>query len=229
MEKISCMKELSLFSNLDYLEREKVGKLAGKKVYYKGDFIFREGDPANTIYLVKYGRVRLFKVSPEGKEITLDILKEDDLLGESTLFEEAVHTMNAQVLEKTFICSCSRSDLQLLLKNSDAALKIIQYLGEKLQNYTEQVADIAFRDVKGRLAASILKLAREYGEGTEKDNIILEIELTHQDLACLVSASRVMVSNVLKHLKEENVIDIEQQRIILLDKDKLAQVAFSEF
>lgn len=224
MHKIQCMKDLSIFQNLSPLEREKIGSLAGKKVYSKDEFIFREGDQADTIYLIKSGRVRLFKVSTTGKEITLDILKEDGILGENTFFEDAEQTMNAQAIENTFICSCSRSQLPLLLANPQTAMKIIQLLGGKIQNYTEQVARIAFDDVKSRTSATLIRLAREYGRDSIEGTLI-DIELTHQDLANLVNASRVMVSNVMGHLKRQGAISTEGRRITMLNRDKLSEAS----
>lgn len=222
MQKIKCMKELALFATLDFTEREKIGVLAGKKVYRKNEMIFRDGDPAQTIYLIKYGRVRLFKVSEGGKEITLDILKEDDIFGENTFFEEnARHTMNAQAMEDTFICSCNKEHFAILLQNPRTALKIIQLLGGKLNNYTEKVASIAFQDVKGRISAMLLRLAGEYGKPSPEGTII-DIDLTHQDIASLVNASRVMVTNVLGDLKQEGAIATRGHQFILLNREKLA-------
>lgn len=224
MKKIRCMKDLAVFSTLDFLEREKIGALAGKRIYRKNEYIFCEGDPADTIYLVKSGRVRLFKVSLTGKEITLDILKEDDLFGENTFFEDARHTFNAQAMEDTFICSCSRESFALLLQNPKTSLKIIQLLGKRLSHYTEQVASIAFRDVKGRISAALLRLAEEYGKPAPEGTAI-DIELTHQDLANLVNASRVMVTNVLSSLREEGAIAARGHRLILINREKLVRAA----
>lgn len=219
------MKDLSLFSTLDLSEREKIGMLAGKRVYRKHEIIFRDTDPAHTIYLIKYGRIRLFKVSEGGKEITLDILKADDIFGENTFFEENPrHTLSAQAMEDTFICSCSKEHFALLLQNPQTALKIIQFLGEKLNNYTNKVASIAFQDVKGRIAVMLLRLAEEYGKPSPEGTII-EINLTHQDIACLVNASRVMVTNTLGDFKQEGAIATRGHHFILLNPDKLASAA----
>ncbi len=211
-----------MFATLDFAEREKVGTLAGKKVYRKNEMIFRDGDPAHTIYLIKYGRVRLFKVSEGGKEITLDIIKEDDIFGENTFFEEnAHHTMNAQAMEDTFICSCNKEHFAILLQNPQTALKIIQLLGSKLNNYTDKVASIAFQDVKGRISAMLLRLAGEYGKPSPEGTVI-DIDLTHQDIASLVNASRVMVTNVLGDLRQEGAIATRGHQFILLSREKLA-------
>lgn len=217
MEKVRCMKDLPIFSNLDWLEKEKIGRLAGKKLYRKKEFIFREGQPADSIYLVKYGRVRLFKVSAAGKEIALGILKENDIFGENTFFDSTEYTMSAQAIEDTFVCSCSREHLPLLLQNPLIAAKIIQFLGKKIQDYTDQVADIAFRDVKERTLTTIMRLAEDYGKKDERGTAV-DIELTHQDLASLVNASRVMVSNVLTALRKEGIIATDNRRITILHR-----------
>jgi len=221
-EQTRCMKELAIFSDLSFNEREKIGALAGKRIYRKNEYLFREEEAADTIYLIKYGRVRLFKVSEHGKEITLDLLKEDDIIGENTFFEDARHTMNARAMEDTFVCSCDKNSFATLLQNPGIALKVIQLLGKKLNHYTDQVASIAFRDVKGRLSAVLLRLAGEYGK-PGPDGITISIELTHQDLANLVNASRVMVTNVMGHLRQEGAIATRGQQIILLNRDMLAQ------
>lgn len=218
------MKELAIFSTMEFAEREKIGALAGKKVYRKNEFIFREGESADSIYLVKYGRVKLFKVSGGGKEITLDILKEDDIFGENTFFDDSEHAMNAQALEDTFICSCNKEHFSLLLQSPQTALKIIQLLGKKLNDYTEKVAGIAFRDVKGRISSTLLRLAKEYGRPSPQGTTIdIDIDLTHQDLANLVNASRVMVTNVLGSLRQEGAIETRGRRIILVSWDKLSK------
>jgi len=221
MNKIRCMKEMPILATLDFEEREKIGALAGKKVYRKNEFIYREGDPADAIYLIKYGRVKLFKVSADGREITLDILKDDDLLGENTFFDDTVQSMCAQAMEDTFICSCQREHFGILLQNNQVALKIIQLLGKKLNDYTDQVASIAFRDVRGRVATTLLRLADDYGVSVP-EGVEISIDLTHQDIGNLVNASRVMVTRVMGNLRQERAIISRGQRVVLLSREKLS-------
>ena len=220
-KQIRCMKDLAVFSTLDIPERNKIGELACKRFYGKNEFLFRDGDAADTIYLIKSGKIKLFKVSAGGKEIILDILKGDDFFGENTFFDQAEHTMNAQAMEDTYICSCTKEHFAVLLQNPQTSMKIIQLLGEKLNNYTNQVASIAFHDVKGRVAATLLKLAGEYGSRSPEGTTI-DIELTHNDLASLVNASRVMVSNVVGSLRQDGIIATKDHRFILLDPDALS-------
>ncbi len=82
-----------------------------------------------------------------------------------------------------------------MLQNPRVSMKIIQLLGKKLNDYTEQVASIAFRDVKGRIASTLLRLAEEYGVSAP-EGIVIDLDLTHQEIGNLVNASRVMVTKL---------------------------------
>lgn len=214
--KIKCMKDLDIFESLNEEEKEQVTKIAQAKSYKKGDTIFSEGETADTIYLVRAGRVLLYKLSEDGKEIVLDILQVDDIFGENTILDDVQHTMNAKALEDIFVCTCSRNDLPDLLQNPMIALKIIKVLGEKLNNYTEQMANLAFHDVKGRVFNVLVRLAKEYGQ-TTSTGIMIDVTLNHQDLANLVNASRVMVTNTLNDLKHEGKIAVRERHFYILD------------
>ncbi|SMD07712.1 Crp/Fnr family transcriptional regulator [Sporomusa malonica] len=209
-----CMKDLDIFSALSPAEREQIGTLALKRVYRKNESVFSQGMEADAIYLIKSGRVRLYKISEEGKEFTLDYLKSEDIFGEVTFFENAVHTMNAVAMEDTFICSCTKELFVKLLDSPQTALKIVQYLGKKMNEYTEHMSRTAFQDVRGRVLGVLCKLAESYGKQTGTGRTIV-LELTHQDIGSLVNASRVMVTNVLGELRKEKLVHIDGQRITL--------------
>lgn len=209
-----CMKDLEIFSALSHAEREQVGILALKRIYRKNEPIFSQGMEADAIYLIKSGRVRLYKISEEGKEFTLDYLKAEDIFGEVTFFENAVHTMNAVATEDTFVCCCTKELFVKLLDSPQTALKIVQYLGKKMNEYTENMSRTVFKDVKGRVLDVLCKLAESYGQKTGA-GIALDLDLTHQDIGSLVNASRVMVTNVLGELRREQLIYVDGQRITL--------------
>lgn len=212
---MKCMKDLEIFSALSPAELDEIGKLAIKKVYKKNEFIFREGEVADSIYLIKCGRVRLFKISDEGKELTLDFFKSEDILGESMFFEEALHTMNAMAVEDTFICCCTKELFAILLQSPQSSLKIIQYLAQKANNYTEHLSRIAFMDVRSRIIDLLDRLAAKYGTPSPLGSTI-SIDLTHQDIGSLVNASRVMVTNILTELRKEKLIHIDNRRITII-------------
>ena len=158
-----CMKDLDIFSALSHSEREQIGDLAFKKTYRKNELVFTEGAEADSIYLIKSGRVKLFKISEDGKEFTLDYLKSEDIFGEVTFFENPLHTMNAVALEDTFICCCTKELFSMLLQNPQSTLQIIQYLAQKSNDYTDHLSRIAFMDVRGRIVDLLYRLAEKYG------------------------------------------------------------------
>ncbi|GAB6172229.1 Crp/Fnr family transcriptional regulator [Paradesulfitobacterium aromaticivorans] len=215
MEKSKCMLDLVIFSTLSPEEKRQVTQLAGKKTYQKGTVIFHEGDPADTIYIVKSGRIRLFKGSEGGKEITLDILEVDSIFGENSIFDEQFHSMTAQVLEPSFICTCTKADFEkMILQNPAAGLRLLKFLGKRLNNYTDQMADMAFHDVRNRLLKTLQRLASNYGKPVN-EGLLLTIHLTHEDLASLVNASRVMITYTLNKLKEEGLISYTRDSLII--------------
>ncbi len=211
IHKLVCMKDLSLFSPLNKEEKLKISELAIKKVYKQGEVLFHEGDPNDKIILVKSGKIKLYKLSAQGKELILDILQPDDVIGESSIFEDQVHTFCAKALEQSFVCACARNDFKkLILDHPLIAMKIIQGLVERLSSFTEQVATFAFEDVQGRIVKTLYKLGQNYGVATEK-GLKVNLHLTHQDIASLVNASRVMVTNTLNKMKQEGLVDIENK------------------
>ncbi len=215
-KEIKCMKDLDIFSSLDDSEKNLVARLARPTFLKKGQAVFSEGMPCDKIYFIRKGRILLYKVSAQGKEMSLDILKQDDIFGENTIFDDSIHTFNAKALEDTFVCVCSRSDFMELLKNPQISIKMMKHLTNKLNGYTDQMANIAFNDVKGRILSIIKKLAEKHGKTTQK-GIKIDVILSHQDIANLVNASRVMVTNILNTLKNEGLIAIEKRYIYITD------------
>lgn len=123
-----------------------------------------------------------------------------------------MHSFSAKAIEDTFVCVCSKDDFIQLLKNPMISLKIIKSLTTKLNTYTEQMANIAFNDVKGRLINTFKNLVKQYGEESDFGTRI-NLILSHQDMANLVNASRVMVSNIMIALKEEGMIEVKNRYI----------------
>lgn len=211
---IKCMKDLEIFSGLSDSEKEMVVKLARPITYPKGHELFSEGMDCDKIYFIRRGSIMLYKVSEEGKEMSLDILNEDDIFGENTIFDESYHTFSAKALEDSFVCVCAKEDFLELLKNPLVAVKMIKHLTNKLNGYTEQMANIAFNDVKGRILNTLEKLEGKYGINT-KEGRKINLVLSHQDIANIVNASRVMVTNVINALKEEGLIQVKKRYIYL--------------
>ncbi|AOT72518.1 Crp/Fnr family transcriptional regulator [Geosporobacter ferrireducens] len=214
---IKCMKDMDLFQPLNDMEKQKILKLAQGKNYLKDEIVFSEGEKSDTIYLIRSGRILLFKVSEDGKKIILDILEEGDIIGENTIFDDLCHTFSAKAIEDAFVCRCFKSDFSNLLSNPDISIKIIKSLTDKLNNYTDTMVTMAFCDVKNRVLTMLMRLGKKYGSNTP-EGIKLDIYLSHEDIAHLTNASRVMVTNTIKALKAEGKILVHKRHYIIKDE-----------
>ncbi|MPW25247.1 cyclic nucleotide-binding domain-containing protein [Alkalibaculum sp. M08DMB] len=211
---VPCMKDLDLFSPLNEVEKQNITRLAQGKMYKKGEFIFRDGDPADTIFLICTGNVLLQKNSSEGKQISIDILTEGAIIGENTIFENLTYKFEALALEDSYICRCFKSDFVELLKNPEISIKMMKSLSEKVNNYTDSIVTNAFYDVKSRVFRTLVKLSKNHGQ-SKNNGILLEIFLSHEDLAHLSNASRVMVTKSIATLRNEGKISIKERRYMI--------------
>ena len=208
------MKDLDIFSPLNETEKRNINRLAQGKIYKKGEFVFRDGEMSDTIFLICSGHILLQKNSEEGKQISLDILNQGSVIGENTIFDEIPHTFDALAIEDSFICRCFKKDFVELLKNPEISMKMMKHLSEKVNNYTESIVDNAFYDVKSRVLRILVKLSKKNGQLIE-NGILLEYFLSHEDLAHLANASRVMVTKSIVELREEGKISIKERRYLI--------------
>ncbi|APV45315.1 cAMP-binding domain of CRP or a regulatory subunit of cAMP-dependent protein kinase [Dehalogenimonas formicexedens] len=213
---IGCMSDFWLFESLNASEKEYVRTLFRRPMYGKGEYLFMQGEPSTAVFMVFEGKIKLFKTSDEGKEIVLGYLTSHDLFGEEVLFNDSVHALSAQAMERSRLCACYKTDFEsLIAQNSSIAIKTIRILSERLGTMNERLADMAICDTQTRLARMLGRLAQEHGEVT-KDGRRLAFRMTHDELGALTGTSRVMVTNVLKNLKKAGIVkdDLEHKFII---------------
>ncbi len=140
----TCIGNLWVFENLKPEEMAALARAAGRKPYKRGQEVFAQGDPANRMFLIKAGRVKLSKISEAGNEITLDIRKAGDFLGESMLIEDADYPLTAACLEDTLICGFSKGDFEkLILENPNIGLQVIKNLSNRINWLTERVGSLS--------------------------------------------------------------------------------------
>lgn len=196
------MKDLSVFADLSAAESILIpASIAKGRTYQRNEVLFHEGESAEAIYLIKKGQVKLSRVFKNGKEITLQIVGDDQIIGENLLYGRTEHIFTAEVVQEAFICSCTKEEFRRLVTDyPEIGLKIIKTLSSKLEQLTQRVDSLTTYDVKGRLINLFYQLSQEYGIET-KEGVLIDLRLTHQDLAEFIDASRVMVTNTLQEIK----------------------------
>jgi CRP-like cAMP-binding protein len=211
----TCIGHLWVFEHLKPDEMAALAKAAGRKPYQKGQVVFSQGDRANRMFLIKAGRVKLSKITAEGNEITLDIRKAGDFLGESMLIEDADYPLTAWCLEDTLICGFTKADFEkLILENPNIGLQIIRNLSNRINWLTERVGSFSLTNLEDRLYQVLTQVAREHGVKSQR-GFTIQFPLTHEELGFLVGAHRVSITRAMKALKEAGRI-LQEGRTLTL-------------
>jgi CRP-like cAMP-binding protein len=211
----TCIGHLWVFENLKPEELAALVQAARRQSCKKGEVVFSQGDRADQMFLLKAGRVKLSKVTAEGNEITLDIRKAGDFLGESMLIEDADYPLTAVCLEDTLICGFTKANFeQLILGNPNIGLQVIKNLSNRINWLTERVGSFSLTNLEDRLYQVLTQVAREHGVESPR-GFSIQFPLSHEELGFLVGAHRVSITKAMKALKESGRILQEGRTLIL--------------
>jgi len=218
-----CLKDLTVFSRLGGKELELICERAYEKFFQKGEIIFFENDNIKRLYLLINGKVKLSMLSPEGKEKVLTILQEGDIFGEISLFDQDPHPMTAEVIEDSRLLVLPWEHLeQIIMQRPSLAIKIIEALAKKTRLLTSQVRELVFQDARGRLASLLCRFSRDFGVKINGGRMI-DIVLTHQEIANLLGSSRVTVTKLLNEFIDEEVLKLYKRKIVIVDEKSLGE------
>ena len=197
----TCIGHLWIFQNLEAEEIEALSREALRKKSATGQALFLQGDATEEMFLIKGGLVKLSKVLEDGTELTLDIRKAGDFVGENMFSEEGKYPVSAYCLEDTLTCGFSRSQFeQLVLQHPKVGLQIIKNLSERITWLTMRVGSLAVTNIEDRLYRVLTSVAREHGTVSPQGTVI-QFPLTHEDLSFLTGAHRVSITRATKALK----------------------------
>lgn len=222
-----CLRELELFKGLEMKEFVDVCLAATKKTVEKGSFLFRQGDPSDTLYLIKAGKLKLVQLTESGRENIIDIVGTGEILGETVLFQRGEYLFSAQAIETTKLCSFSVSQFETVIRNNPTiAVKIIGHLGQKLYDFVRLAGEISGTSAREKLLRVLQRLASEYGQQSDS-GVIIELEITQRDLANMVGVSRVKVAQIISELKKSDILQ-RCGKYYLLKSDPCLSKHFSE-
>jgi CRP/FNR family transcriptional regulator len=185
-------------------------------LFPKRALVFDQGDSARVVYLIKRGKVRLSRLTQDGKEVTIAILGAGDFFGEETLFEAGSRTTIATCLEETLLCSARADDLFALLSaDPTLALNVAKMLSTRLGDASATMEDLAYAKVPDRLMHLFARLAHEHGVPEAGDAVKLDMRLTHAEIASLIGSTRETVSLELSNLARAGRIAIRDGAIVV--------------
>ena len=190
---------------------------ASKKISIsKGEYLFHQGDPADALYIVKSGTMKMVHLTESGDEIVVRIVASKQAIAENTLFtSHPTHLVSAIALEETHLCGLSRDAYEkIILENPKLATEIIRNLGDRLTSLHIQVAENTIQSSTDKVLFILKQLAQQKGQETEK-GILININITQSDLSSMVGLSRVMTSQILKKLESDNIISKVKRKYII--------------
>ncbi len=222
MEKIlEIISQTPLFQNLSEDDLKRMRRIAKDKFYNKGQTVFSEGDDGNGFYVVAAGKVKIYKVSLEGKEQILHIYGTGNPFGEVPVFSGEQFPANAQTLLKSHLLFFPRTAFtELIAKNPSLCLNMLAVLSMRLRQFTLQVENLSLKEVPGRLASYLLYLAQEQGI---EDTVSLPI--SKGQLASLLGTIPETLSRILTKMTTSNLIEVSSGEITLLDPVGLEELS----
>jgi CRP-like cAMP-binding protein len=205
----------------DHLERQTVGR---------GDVLFREGEPGDRVFVILTGKVKIGRAAPDGRENLLMVMGPGDLFGELSLFDPGPRTATATAVTDASLVSLEHTALRPWLAiRPEAASLLLRVLARRLRRTNDNMADMVFTDVPGRVAKALLDLADRFGEpaqpGNEAAGIRVDHGLTQEELAQLVGASRETVNKALADFATRGWLRLDSRAVVLLDRERLARRA----
>lgn len=218
--KLWYLKRIDLFRDLSEVELKEIDRISRMIRVKKGQPLYLPGDPGTAVFLLKLGRIKLSRLSQEGKELILDLIEPGEVFGELSLTDGPQEAI-AETLEDSLLCIIQRRDFEALLRRKpDLALKVTKFIGLRWKRIENRLEDLVFKDIPGRLAVLLLQLAQDYGI-LDKRGVLLRIKLSQRELANLIGASREMVNHALSEFRRKRLIDFEGRQIVILSQEAL--------
>ncbi len=211
----------SLFAGLPELHLEQIHKIAVEKRFNTGECIFMEGDDASGFYLIVSGKIKIFKLSSEGKEKILHILTSSEPFGEVAVFSGKDFPANAVSLTHSSLLFFPRESFVGLISNNPAlSLNMLALLSKRLKQFTVQIEGLTLKDVPGRLAGYLLDLSR-----SQEDRQNIALNITKGQLASLLGTIPETLSRILAKMNVNQLIEVKGRDIEILDFDGLEVLA----
>jgi adenylate cyclase len=221
-EPIAVLTRAPLFSGLSPKLAASLRPRVHRRSFAAGAYLAREGEPADSVFVIEHGVVRITRTSRHGRELVLRLLGAGDTLGELGVLDAAgTRTADAIAAEPTTCVMLSRDDLHAAIRSTpDLGLRLMASLVAHVRRKDEELADVAYLDVPGRLARKLLELADRHGEAAA-EGVRISVRLPQAELAAMVGASRENVNRALAQLANLNALAIDKGHITILDAGRL--------
>lgn len=219
MDLPKILRQSPLFAGTTDEDINAILRICKVREYERGEILFDEGDVAQGFYIVAAGRVKVYKLSPEGKERILHVVQSGGNFAEAAIFADGLYPASAEPLEKsTLIFFPKRDFLDLLTAQGQIAINMIGGLSRFLRLFAGQIEELTFRDVPSRLARYLLDLNNER-------NGAVELPTSKSAIASRLGTVSETLSRTFRKLSDEGLIRVEGKTIVILDAERLSDLA----
>ena len=221
MNLIDHIVTIPLFESLSRSQHDALASIAFNRPYKKGQVIFSEGDEGTGFYAIISGRIKIFKLSPEGKEQILHMMEPGEIFGEVPVFTGQGYPAFAEAHTHCSLLFFPRNAfIELIRKDPSLSLNMLAVLSWRLRKFAALIEDLSLKEVPGRLAAYLLYLSRKSGSGDEFD-----LDISKGQLASLLGTIPETLSRILGKMSRQGLISSEGSRIRIVDRATIEEIA----
>jgi CRP-like cAMP-binding protein len=219
---VEILRSAAIFAELPDDALARLAARCVRRTYGRNQFLWYQGDDGAHLIVVASGLVKVVLSSPQGGEVVLTTLGPGEISGELAVLDGSPRSASVVAAEPTTVLLLTRATVLDMLNRYPSVLDaLLRSLGNLIRRITEQAGDFVFLDLGGRVAKLLLHLAEAHGAGST----VLDLRLTQSDLAAMVGATRPAVNRVLQHLAGRGVIEVDGQRIVLVNLAELRRRA----
>ena len=219
------LKRAPLFEGLDEESARTLRRQMPDVKLSRGEHLFLEGQEGDRLYIVLDGKLKLTRAAADGRENLLSVLGPGEMFGELSLFDPRPRTASVSAITDATLAGLAHDALRAWLhEHPDSSIHMLRALARRLRRANDVVADLVFTDVPGRVAKNLLDLADRFGE-QERDGLHVHHDLTQEELAQLVGASRETVNKALADFAARGWLQISARSVLILDAERLRRRA----
>jgi CRP-like cAMP-binding protein len=219
------LKKVPLLADLTGDTLGQIADLVEMKEIRRRQVIYLPGDPGSAVYVVNGGRVKVSKVTRDGKELTLAYRGPGEVFGEACLIDGQPREEMAEAMENALVTEIERSQFEKLLSTqASLGYRMTKILAQRRREMETKIENLVFKDVNSKLAELLLRLAAEYGVDDSRGTLVA-LKITHQEMANLIGSTRETVSLTLAQFKRKGLIQTEGRKVIIADREGLRALA----
>jgi CRP/FNR family transcriptional regulator/CRP/FNR family cyclic AMP-dependent transcriptional regulator len=221
---VQALQQVPFFANLNVDEAAGLGEHLVLRRFNPDQIIFHLGDPGGLLYIITAGKVKISRSTAEGQEALLAILGPGDFFGELALLDDSPRSATAEAIEPTETYTLHRDEfMEFINSNPRFAHHVLYTLAKRIRHLNNQISDIFFLDLPGRLARTLLLLANDHGRKVASGTLI-DLSLTQTDLAEMTGATRVSINKALGRFRRAHWIEVDGRHFTILDKKALERL-----